>query len=198
MNTNIDYIRAFFGEKGDADVLFTDDELKQILKAHTIHLVDEALQEKLARAKVDYRLVDDSGLMRIRMKELKTSEPGYVEFYAGVGNWLDGSGKVFVNELEHILVQGEGIDFLHGLLKLASPLPEGATVEVETYLIDMKGVLLELLRVLRASRAKLALKAQLAGLSLDLSRCYRQIEKEIEVLSGSYELNISNQEEYPH
>lgn len=198
MKTNLEYIRAFFGEREEDKPLFTDEELTSIMKGHVIHQMDEMLLRKLSKLGVNYRVLDDTGLLRIRLKELKTSDPSRKEFYAGVGNWLDGAGRLYVNEFEHILDPSESVDYLHGIVSFSGQMPENPKVEAEVYLIDLKGVLIELLRIIKASRAKLALKAELAGVSVDLSKISNAIERELESLEGSYELELSVCEDYPH
>jgi len=198
MKTNLEYIRAFLGEKGDSEPLFSDAEITDVMNGHLIHQIDLALARKLSRSGVDYKVVDDTGLLRIKLKRLATAPDGFVEFYAGVGNWQDNAGNVYLNDLFHYLRPTESIDYLHGILRLSAPLPPSPKVEVEVYLLDIKGVLIELLEILRSSRAKLAIKAGLAGVEVDLSQVQAQIEKEIQALMGSYELEIIPWEDYPH
>ncbi len=198
MKTNLEYIRAFLGEKEDSNPLFSDAELQDLMKGHVIHSLDESLARRLSRAGVSYRIVDDCGLMRITLRELKNLAPPTREFYAGIGNWLDDSGKVFVNEFEHLLQPTESIDYLQGAVRFTTELPPDAKIEVEVYLLDIKGLLVKILEILKASSARLALRADLAGVSVDLSRITKSLEEEIEALTGSYELEISAWEDYPH
>jgi len=198
MKTNLEYIRAFLGEKGDSEPLFSDAEITDVMKGHIVHQIDDVLARKLSRSGVDYRVVDDTGLLRIKLKPLAAPPDDFVEFYAGVGNWLDNAGKVYLNDLFHYLLPTESIDYLHGILRLAAPLPPSPKVEVEVYLLDIKGTLIELLEILRSSRAKLAIKAGLAGVDVDLSQVQARIDKEIQALMGSYEIEIIPWEDYPH
>ena len=200
MKTNLEYIRAFFGEREETAPLFSDDELTSLMKGHLTHVIASELARRLAAASVNYRVADDSGRLHITLNKLITGEiaPEYDEFYAGVGNWQDDAGTIYVNDMQHSLGAGEGVDYLHGSVGLAGPLPEGTVVAVETYLVDMRSVLIELTRILKASRARLAVRAQLAGLNVDLSQVSRRLEKEIEELSTSYELPFNLPEDFPH
>ncbi|OPX22538.1 MAG: hypothetical protein B1H03_04150 [Planctomycetales bacterium 4484_113] len=198
MKTNLEYIRAFFGERGESEPLFTDDELQNIMNGHLVHRMTPALEKKLARENVEYSVVDDSCLLLLTLKrEVRESEDIEV-FYAGVGNWQDTAGKLEVGEEEHELAPGEFIDTLHGRVGLTGPLPGVTKVLMVTYLLDIRAVLIELTRILKASRARLAVKAQLAGLNVDLSQVSRRLEKEIEELSTSYELPFNLPEDFPH
>lgn len=198
MKTNLEYIRAFFGEREESEPLFSDDELVTIMKGHLIHQMTPSLARELARSGVSYRVADDTCFLLLTLKKDNDVSPNLEEYYAGIGHWQDGATMLLISESGHELGPGEAIDTLHGRVTLVGPVAEGAEVMALVHLVNMRAVLIELTRILKASRARLAVKAQLAGVNVDLSQVSRRLEEEIEELSTSYELPFDLPEDFPH
>lgn len=195
MKTNTDYIRTFLGDHEEETPLFTDAEISALLLKHLHRRIAPRLANHLLARGVDCTEVDNAGLLRITLRPL-ANMPGAYD--SGVGHWLESSCAFRVDGVIYELVEGDDIDYVAGTITLETPPAEGAKFTVDTYLVDIKGVLAELLQILRSSRARLALKANLAGLSVDLTEVSRRLKSEIEELSTGYEMPHPAPEDYPH
>ncbi|MCD6283555.1 hypothetical protein J7J84_08185 [bacterium] len=194
MNTNLDYIRVFCGERDEADPLFSDEELKALLSIHAHHEVTQRLARHLAENSVDYQELD-AGLLRIRLRRLANVEGAY---YAGVGNWLDDAYALAIDGVGYTPSPDDIVDTYGGRVVFATPPAEDATVIVETYLIDLRSVLVELLSLVRAARSRLALRTNLSGMSVDLTKVCERLQAEIDQLSSGYRMPVAPMEDYPH
>jgi len=195
MNSNLEYVRTLCGETADAGQLLSDEELQALLGAHVLHVVTPQLASRLAASRVDYREVDRTGLLRLTLKRLATL-PGH--YYAGVGNWLDEGCRVLVNGEEYAPQSGDVVDTYTGRVVFATPPEPEAVVAVETYLVDLRAVLIAVLTLMRASRARLALRANLSGLSVDLTAVCQRLQAEIDELPLGMPASIATREDYPH
>jgi len=194
MNTNLEYIRVFCGERDETDPLFSDEELKALLSIHAQHEVTRALAQRLAENGVDYQELN-AGLLRIRLKRLANAEGAY---YAGIGNWLDDAYALAVDGVSYAPSQDDVVDTYGGRVVFASPPAEDATVSVEIYLVDLRAALIELLGLVRAARARLSLRTNLSGMSMDLTKVCERLQAEIDQLSSSYRMPMALREDYPH
>jgi len=195
MKTNTDYIRTFLGDREEETPLFSDSEISALLLKHRIRRLTPQLASHLLARGADCSELDGAGLLRITLKRLANMAGSYD---SGVGHWLEGSCAVSIDGVPYELAAGDEIDYVAGTVTLATPPAEEARVTVDTYLVDLKGVLAELLQILRSSRARLALKANLSGLSVDLTEISQRLEREIEELSTGYDMPHPAPEDYPH
>ena len=194
MNTNLEYIRVFCGERDETDPLFSDEELKALLSIHVQHEVTKRLAQHLAENSVDYQELNE-GLLRIRLRRLANVDGAY---YAGVGNWLDDAYALTIDGLSYDPSPDDIVDTYGGRVVFATPPAESATVTVETYLVDLRSVLVELLGLVRAARARLALRTNLSGMSIDLTKVCERLQAEIDQLSSGYRMPVPPREDYPH
>jgi hypothetical protein len=194
MNTNLEYIRVFCGEREETDPLFSDEELKALLSIHAQHEVTTLLAQQLAENAVDYQELN-AGLLRMRLKRLANVDGAY---YAGIGNWLDDAYVLTVDGVSYAPSQDDIVDTYGGRVVFAMPPAEDATVTVETYLVDLRSALVELLGLVRAARSRLALRTNLSGMSIDLTEVCERLQAEIDQLSSSYRMPVPLREDYPH
>jgi hypothetical protein len=195
MKTNTDYIRSFLGDREEETPLFSDAEISALLLKHLHRRITPRLSGHLAARGVDCTEVDNAGLLRITLRSL-ANMPGAYD--SGVGHWLESSCAFRLDGTPYEPVAGDDIDYVSGTVTLETPPAEGARLTVDTYLVDIKVVLTELLQILRSSRARLALKANLSGVSIDLTEVSRRLKSEIEELGSGYEMPHPAQEDYPH
>ncbi len=195
MNSNLEYIRAFCGERGESDPLLSDEELKALLSVHVYHVLTAQLSRRLSVHGVDYSELDNAGLLRIKLKPLVNVTGTY---YAGIGNWLDDAYTLEVEDVEYVPVPGDVVDTYSGRVIFATPPSQGAAVTVRTYLTDLRAVLIAVLKLVKASRARLSLRTNLSGVSVDLTSVCEQLQAEIEELSTDYANPIIPREDYPH
>ncbi len=194
MNTNLEYIRAFCGERDESDPLLSDDELKALLSSHVHHVVRPLLARRLAENNVDYKELE-AGLLQIRLKPLANTGG---EYYSGIGNWLDDAYAIEIDGAGYDPSPEDIVDTYSGRVVFATPPAEEAVVTVQTYLVDLRTVLVELLGLVRAARARLALRTNLSGMSVDLTRVCERLQAEIDQLSSGYRMPLSPNQDYPH
>lgn len=194
MNTNLEYIRVFCGEREETDPLFSDEEIKALLSIHAQHEVTKLLAQRLAENGVNYQELE-AGLLRIQLKRIANINGAY---YAGIGSWLDDAYALAIDGESYSPSQDDVVDTYGGRLVFAIPPDEDATVTVETYLVDLRSVLVEILGLVRAARARMALRTNLSGMSIDLTKVCECLQTEIDQLSSSYRMPLPPREDYPH
>lgn len=194
MNTNLDYIRTFLGERGNDDPLLTDTELSALMSLSIRRELPERLCARMAVQGVACTRVTADGLLRFTLKPLAHAP---TEYHAGIGNWFDGACAIRIGNVSYELAEGDVVDTFGGRVIFAQSPPPGV-VTVETYLIDLRAALIEVLRILKASHSRLSLKTNLAGMSVDLTGVCASIQAEIDALSTGYELPFAASEDFPH
>jgi len=194
MNTNLEYIRVFCGERDETDPLFSDEELKALMSIHVQHEITKRLAQHLAENGVDYQELN-AGLLRIRLRRLANVDGAY---YAGVGNWLDDAYALAIDGVSYAPTQEDIVDTYGGRVIFNMLSTEDVAVTVETYLVDLRSVLVELLDLVRAARARLALRTNLSGMSIDLTKVCERLQAEIDQLSSGYRMPVPLREDYPH
>ena len=194
MNTNLDYIRTFLGERGSSDPLLTDEELSALLSLSIRRELPEKIYARMAMQGVVWTRVSADGLLRFTLRPLAHAP---TEYHAGIGNWLDGACAIRVGDVNYQPAEDDVVDTLGGRIIFAGPPPPGA-VTVETYLIDLRAVLVEVLRILKASHSRLSLRTNLAGMSVDLTGVCACLQAEINALSTGFELPFPASEDFPH
>jgi hypothetical protein len=194
MNTNLDYIRTFLGERGNEDPLLTDAELSALMSLSILLKLPERLCARMAMQGVACTRVSSDGLLRFTLKPLAHAPN---EFHAGIGNWLDGACAIRIGSVSYEPAENDVIDSFGGRIIFAETPPPGA-VTVETYLIDLRAALIEVLCIIKASHSRLSLKTNLAGMSVDLTGICAGIQAEIDALSTGYELPFTASEDFPH
>ncbi len=194
MNTNLDYIRTFLGERSSESPLLADDELRALMSLSIRRELPERLGARMAMQGVACTRVSSDGLLRFTLKPLAHAQ---TEYHAGIGNWLDGAYAIRVGDVNYLPAEGDVVDTFGGRILFAQTPPPGV-VTVETYLIDLRAVLIEVLRIFKASHSRLSLKTNLAGISVDLTGICAGIQAEIDALSTGYELPFAVSEDFPH
>ena len=194
MNTNLDYVRTFLGERGNDDPLLTDTELSALMSLSIRRELPERLCARMAVQGVACTRVSADGLLRFTLRPLAHAPN---EYHAGIGNWLDGACTIRVGDVSYEPAEGDVVDTYGGRVIFAQAPPPGA-ITVETYLIDLRAALIEVLRILKASHSRLSLKTNLAGMSVDLTGVCASIQAEIDALSTGYELPFAASEDFPH
>ena len=194
MNTNLDYIRTFLGERGNDSPLLTDAELSALMSLSIRRELPERLCARMAAQGVACTRVSSDGLLRFTLKPLAHAP---TEYHAGIGNWLDGACSIRIGDVSYEPAEGDVVDTFGGRIVFAETPPPGV-ITAETYLIDLRAALIEVLRILKASHSRLSLKANLDGMSVDLTGICAGIQGEIDALATGYELPFAVSEDFPH
>jgi hypothetical protein len=195
MNTNLEYIRTFLGESASSTPLLSDAELAAMMSLSILRSIPPRVAMRLALRGVEWSQPSADGLVRIRLRPLSHNP---AEFHAGAGGWLDGAQTVRIGGEAYELAEGDVVDSFGGRVVFAQAPVSGSAVTVDTYLIDLRAVLVEVLQLMRAAQARLSVRANLSGVGVDLTSVCARLQAEIDALTTGYELPFSPPEEYPH
>ena len=129
-----EYIRLACGDTDiDAQAL-SDAEINDILNSAIIKPSDSRFVELAEKSQAGITVLNQAGWMSLDMFVL---DQAGVKFGCGIGGFLEGMSDVYLDGAYHLLLQGESLNNLTGVLTLATPPAEGTEVVVRTYLIDM-------------------------------------------------------------
>jgi hypothetical protein len=195
MNTNLEYIRTFLGESASSTPLLSDAELSAMMSLSILRSIPPRVAMRLALQGVEWSQPSGDGLVRIRLRPLAHNP---AEYHAGAGGWLDSAQTVCIGGEAFELAEGDIVDSYGGRVIFAQAPPSGSTVTVDTYFIDLRAVLVEVLQLMRAAQARLSVRANLSGVGVDLTSVCARLQAEIDALTTGYELPFSPPEEYPH
>ncbi len=195
MNTNLEYIRTFLGESASSTPLLSDAELAAMISLSILRSIPPRAAMRLALRGVEWSQPSTDGLVRIRLCPLAHNP---AEFHAGAGGWLDGAQTVRIGGETYEPAEGDVVDSYGGRVIFAQAPVSGSTVTVETYLIDLRAVLVEVLQLMRAAQARLSVRANLSGVGVDLTGVCARLQAEIDALTTGYELPFAPPEECPH
>jgi hypothetical protein len=195
MNTNLEYIRTFLGERGSSNPLLSDAELSAMMSLAIRREVPQRLAIRMLLQGAEWAQLSSDGLLRLKLHLLSNAP---AEYHAGIGNWLDGAYHIRIGDVSYQPAEGDTVDTYGGRIVFAQAPLAGSIVTVDTCLIDLRAVLVSVLELMRAAQARISLRASLSGMGVDLTSVCARLQAEIDALSTGYALPFTPSEDFPH
>lgn len=187
-----DYVRLAAGDTGEEKAL-SDSELNDIIAAAVLSPNSMNMLRAVERTGGEVKFLNRIGWVEIKLSPL---DSGKTKFGCGTGGFLDYATDVFIGGEACAPGESDEVNYVTGVLTFAEPVE--AEVSVRTYLVDTGKAIHDALMTIAGSEARLAIRAGVAGNTLDLTLLASELRKQAKEALGGYGASMQCAMDFPH
>lgn len=188
-----DYIRLQCGDTELGAQTLSDAEIQDFLIGAVLNPNSPKFVELAQLCLTSIRVLNRAGWVELKLTAMDRAG---VKFGCGIGGWLDEMTDAYVGDNYYSFDIGEGVNNLTGIVEFSAPPSE--TVYVRTYIVDLKRAVHDALMAIAGNEARLAVRAEAAGVGADLTKLAGELRAQAKEALGNPIVKVTCSGEYPH